>query len=1066
MKKINYIIHILMIFLVIALALMPGFVFSEENLIYIKNADDLIQLSKDCSFDQWSRGKTVILDNDIDLKNLEFTPIPIFGGLFDGNDHTISGLNIKVEGSNQGLFRYLEEGAIVRDLSVEGSVLPSGEKSIVGGLAGNNKGTLENCEFKGLVKGKDTIGGLVGWNNSTGQIIDSYFDGIIYGDSKVGGISGYNSGTILACENNSSVNTSVEDPKVDITDITLENIQLTNLVADATDIGGIVGLNIGVVQSSENYGEVGYPHSGYNVGGIAGRQSGYLTKSSNYGDIYGRKEVAGIVGQIEPHISTIIESSMLEGLERELNALDSSITKMIADAKSTSDITTQNFLSLQDKIDTSKGHVKSLIDQTEVLVSDGMEELDKISIIGLEALEILKPVIGNMTNLIGVMESSVDEMENSLDHISAAIDDLSPTSEALSQASHALNDSIEKIKQDKKDLKVNYQNLLKINELLVRGEINEACELIRSVSENLKAIHKSIKTEIINVTCYIQDIKDILKSIDYPDLDLDKALDEIGGTIDKLRYPIDNLSEMVESFSSLLTFLTSQEGPQFVTSNDSYEKTKEDLYGSIGDISQSLSYFVEDSNLQGNTFIDDLQDVNDQLFKMMNMMVSIIEEISSGEIDKEDIVRDVSGEDIDNQTEGKVSDCTNFGDVEGDLNVGGISGGMSIELLDPEKDLNLQGRLSYNTVFERRAIILNCENEGSIRAKKDSVGGIVGSMDLGYLKDCRVISSVKSSDGNYVGGIAGKSDAPIVSSYARATLGGGNYIGGIAGLGKEIIDSYSLVKIEDHRACIGAIAGNINESSNIRTNYFVSDNLSGIDSISYIDKAEPISYEELIENTPDIFRDFKLNFLVEDKIIDTIDFKYGDSISQGDFPKIPEKEMHYSRWEEFDSENIIFDTDIHSLYFPYLTIIESKEKRDDTLAVVLVEGLFTEEDSLRLKKEKTEKPSKEKELDTIEEWNLIIPKNKETVNTIRFLPPEDTKNLKVYSKADDKWIKRQAKWDGKYLVFQAEDNDLTFKIVESKGLSSRYIILILIIIAAFIISALFIYRRKKNLKNS
>lgn len=130
-------------------------------------------------------------------------------------------------------------------------------------------------------------------------------------------------------------------------------------------------------------------------------------------------------------------------------------------------------------------------------------------------------------------------------------------------------------------------------------------------------------------------------------------------------------------------------------------------------------------NTEGNKMMDDMQSVNDQLFRVMNLKINIIEEISSGDVSKEDIIMDVSGDDIEKKTEGKVSDCKNLGNIEGDLNVGGIAGGMSIELLDPEMDLDSKGKLSYNTVFETRAIISRCENTGSIIAKKNSVGGIV-----------------------------------------------------------------------------------------------------------------------------------------------------------------------------------------------------------------------------------------------------------------------------------------------------------------------------------------------------
>ena len=82
-----------------------------------------------------------------------------------------------------------------------------------------------------------------------------------------------------------------------------------------------------------------------------------------------------------------------------------------------------------------------------------------------------------------------------------------------------------------------------------------------------------------------------------------------------------------------------------------------------------------------------------------------------------------------------------------------------------------------NTVFQTRAIISSSINEGNVISKKNNAGGIVGSMDLGYIKDCIGAGPIESLDGNYIGGIAGISSSPIVSSYAKFSLKGGNYIG-------------------------------------------------------------------------------------------------------------------------------------------------------------------------------------------------------------------------------------------------------------------------------------------------
>ncbi len=221
MKKTN--LRKLIIFLLIIFLLSPDFIglanIEKEEVIYINSVRDLEEFAKNSSFDLWSRNKKVILERDLDLLSISFNPIPIFSGTFDGQNHTIKGLFIDIEGSNYGLFRYLEEDGIIKNLKIEGTISPGGDKINIGGLVGNNRGTIENCSFSGLVNGKEKIGGLVGFNNSMGKIIGSSSDGVMYGDKMVGGLVGYNNGTILNSINYSSVNTRVEEHKINLEEI-------------------------------------------------------------------------------------------------------------------------------------------------------------------------------------------------------------------------------------------------------------------------------------------------------------------------------------------------------------------------------------------------------------------------------------------------------------------------------------------------------------------------------------------------------------------------------------------------------------------------------------------------------------------------------------------------------------------------------------------------------------------------------------------------------------------------------------------------------------------------------
>ena len=66
-----------------------------------------------------------------------------YSGTFDGDKHTISGLQISATAANQGLFGLIN-GATIQNLKVSGEV--SSTKSYVGGIVGKvQSGTIENC---------------------------------------------------------------------------------------------------------------------------------------------------------------------------------------------------------------------------------------------------------------------------------------------------------------------------------------------------------------------------------------------------------------------------------------------------------------------------------------------------------------------------------------------------------------------------------------------------------------------------------------------------------------------------------------------------------------------------------------------------------------------------------------------------------------------------------------------------------------------------------------------------------------------------------------------------------
>lgn len=135
----------------------------------------------------------VLMDN-IDMKDAEWTPIGTadkpFSGNFDGNGHTISGLNYS--GEYAGLFGYMNNGTI-SNIKLADSSFANGTAS--GGIcAVNNGGTIENCAVDNVAVSGGTAGGICGQNSGT--ITNCFFFGNVSSDGKSGGICGSNSGTI------------------------------------------------------------------------------------------------------------------------------------------------------------------------------------------------------------------------------------------------------------------------------------------------------------------------------------------------------------------------------------------------------------------------------------------------------------------------------------------------------------------------------------------------------------------------------------------------------------------------------------------------------------------------------------------------------------------------------------------------------------------------------------------------------------------------------------------------------------------------------------------------------
>lgn len=326
----------------------------------IFTVEEFLSFAAHCRLDAYSQNLTVTLEANLDMGGTDFHCIPHFSGSFDGKGHTISGLSLTADGSIQGLFRYLTATAVVKDLTVRGTIQPGGSRNIIGAMAGENAGKIQNCTVLVTVSGSEHVGGLVGRNDVTGVIENCHAAGEIHGDHFVGGIAGENRGVIRNCSSKALVNTTPQQNSVEISDITMDTLTNTETASTVTDIGGIAGLSSGVIRECQNYGNVGYRHMGYNIGGIAGVQSGYIADCENHGAVHGRKEVGGIIGQMEPASLIEFSADTLQILQEQLGTMSGLVNRASSNAQTNASQVSGQIGMLQDQAQTAREAVDTL----------------------------------------------------------------------------------------------------------------------------------------------------------------------------------------------------------------------------------------------------------------------------------------------------------------------------------------------------------------------------------------------------------------------------------------------------------------------------------------------------------------------------------------------------------------------------------------------------------------------------------------------------------------------------------------------------------------------------------
>lgn len=1012
-----------------------------SNSITINNLDDFLIFANNCRLDTFSKDKNVLLATDLDLSDVEFTGIPIFLGEFDGAGHTISGLHFDVNDDYQGLFRYTAENSKISNLIVSGELYTN--NSTIGGIVAENKGTISNCTFKGIISGISNLGGITGKN--IGTIVNcTTNDGAIFGESKIGGIAGENEGTIVRCENNFEVNVNLDNIDFAVNENFSFDINNIGSTIDIINIGGITGINTGIIQNSKNLATIGYPHIGYNIGGIAGIQSGYITNCENYGEILGRKEVGGIVGQFEPYVSTFYSKSDLQTLREEINTLSKLTSNLTENTKANTDVINNDFTVLNESVDESIVQIENLINRTEDLISENVdvvneniEVINTVSVTFAEFLDDLVPITDTFDDITDNLIEVFDYFKIATDELNLAFEEL----ETVDDISQYISREINKIDNYFDNAYAHIQELETLFVFLQSS--NDIFHATYTISLMFPHINNAlnelsyIQDSIINIINTRDDIADMLSnSNDQVQLSLDNlsmAFEKSGDTVESLDVTLDLISDLSKKISD-------EEEIVFVTLTSDYDIASDLFTDSLSTIATNVDIVNNSLNSGVNIFLDDFDAINKQLNVVFNLMIDITENINPFDTNWFE-VEDISYSNIDSITAGKISLCNNYGNIDGDINIGGISGAIASEnTFDHEDDFKINTQ-NQNSTRKGVAVLTDCINDGEVISKKDGVGGIAGIQDFGLIIDC--ISSgnfIESVDGSYVGGIVGNSSATIKNSYSKNTLIGKDYIAGVAGKGYRIENSYTLSPVQSSGGYIGGIAGDLYSDGSLKSNYFVSDSLGGLNGISYGNKAEAITYANLIAtpNIPEIFNSMYVKFYIEDVLIYNQQVDFGGIIHKQDYPELPVKDGYYGDWELIDTSKIVSDLKIDAEYVLNRKTLSSDIKTG-AISKILVNGNYTDEEYLVVNNidVNIENFSDIISSRTISEFEIYVDgniSNDKSIDRVRYLMPTD--NIKIQIFNDNEWIDVDSTIDSKYIIF---DNPLDLDIMKFRVIEENII---------------------------
>lgn len=203
---------------------------SENAPFFIRNRDEFVFFAEQVNAGGSKNGVAYDsayykLDGDIDLEGATVVPVGTsarpFNGKFDGDGKILKNYSLTATSNGAGVFGYIGANGEIKDLGIFGAQIDGGSYMEIGGIVGNNLGTIESSFFNGAVSGFSYVGGIAGVNG--GKLRYVFSSGKVQSSS----VSAYNGGLV-------GKNSDVIAYSYSIAEVVSQN-------SSANNVGGVIG---------------------------------------------------------------------------------------------------------------------------------------------------------------------------------------------------------------------------------------------------------------------------------------------------------------------------------------------------------------------------------------------------------------------------------------------------------------------------------------------------------------------------------------------------------------------------------------------------------------------------------------------------------------------------------------------------------------------------------------------------------------------------------------------------------------------------------------------------------